>query len=98
MFKVGGIWVSPIEVEHAVSAHPAVLEVAVVSQADEHELIKPKAVVVLRDGQVASPELASDIQEFVKKKIAPYKYPRWVEFVESLPKTATGKIRRFELR
>lgn len=98
MFKVGGIWVSPIEVEHAVCAHPAVLEAAVVAQADEHELIKPKAVVVLREGQRASPELAADIQQFVKEHIAPYKYPRWVEFVESLPKTATGKIRRFELR
>jgi len=98
MFKVSGQWVSPIEVEHAVCAHPAVLEAAVVGQADEHELIKAKAVVVLREGHAASPKLAADIQQFVKTHIAPYKYPRWVEFVPSLPKTATGKIKRFELR
>lgn len=98
MFKVGGIWVSPIEVEHALSAHPAVLECAVVAQADERELIKPKAFVVLREGRAPTPELATDIQRFVKDTIAPYKYPRWVEFVPSLPKTATGKIRRFQLR
>jgi benzoate-CoA ligase len=97
MFKVGGIWVSPAEVEHAVSSHPAVLEAAVVPQADEHGLIKPKAVVVLREGHVASPDLAAGIQEFVKEQIAPYKYPRWVEFVSELPKTATGKIQRFKL-
>jgi benzoate-CoA ligase len=98
MFKVGGIWVSPIEVEHAVASHPAVLEAAVVAQPDEHDLIKPKAFVVLREGHAPSPALAADIQRFVKEQIAPYKYPRWVEFVPSLPKTATGKIRRFQLR
>ncbi len=98
MFKVGGIWVSPIEVEHAVCAHPAVLEAAVVAQADERDLIKPKAFVVLRDGHQPSPDLAAQIQQFVKDSIAPYKYPRWLEFVPELPKTATGKIRRFQLR
>ncbi len=98
MFKVGGIWVSPIEVEHAVCAHPAVLEAAVVAQSDEHGLVKPKAFVVLREGATPGPALAADIQQFVKSHIAAYKYPRWVEFVDTLPKTATGKIRRFQLR
>jgi benzoate-CoA ligase len=97
MLKVGGIWVSPTEVESAIIEHPRVLECAVVGQADAEGLIKPKAFVVLKDGQ-ADEGLAEEIQEFVKGRIAPYKYPRWVEFVPELPKTATGKIQRFKLR
>jgi benzoate-CoA ligase family protein len=98
MLKVGGIWVSPIEVEAALVAHPAVLEAAVVGQEDADRLIKPKAFVVLRDGFHPSPEIEADIKGFVKDRIAPYKYPRWVEFASELPKTATGKIQRFKLR
>jgi len=98
MLKVGGIWVSPIEVEDALISHPAVLEAAVVAQHDEHYLIKPKAYVVLRKGYKPSQKLAKDIQAFVKKSIAPYNYPRWIEFLEKLPKTATGKIQRYKLR
>jgi benzoate-CoA ligase len=98
MLKVGGIWVSPFEVESAVSAHPAVLEAAVVGHADDAGLIKPKAFVVLKDASAASPALAAELQAFVKGRLAPYKYPRWVEFVAELPKTATGKIQRFRLR
>lgn len=98
MLKVSGIWVSPFEVESAVASHAAVLEAAVVGHADENGLIKPKAYVVLRAEARQTPELAADIQQHVKSRLAPYKYPRWVEFVVELPKTATGKIQRFKLR
>jgi benzoate-CoA ligase len=98
MLKVGGIWVSPIEVENALAEHEAVLETAVVGAMDSDELVKPKAYVLLRQGHTASAQLATALQEFVKHKIAHYKYPRWIEFVEELPKTATGKIQRFKLR
>lgn len=98
MLKVGGIWVSPIEVENTLIAHPAVLEVAVVGHPDEDRLVKPKAFVVLRREKEASPALAAELTEFVRARIAPYKRPRWIEFVPSLPKTATGKIQRYKLR
>jgi benzoate-CoA ligase len=98
MLKVGGIWVSPIEVEATLVAHAAVLEVAVVGHQDAEQLVKPKAFVVLKDAATPSPELAAELREFVKGRIAPYKAPRWVEFVAELPKTATGKIQRFKLR
>jgi len=98
MLKVGGIWVSPTEVESAVSEHPAVLECAVVGAEDSDTLVKPKAYVVTKSGSDAGTELAQSIQEFVKGRIAPYKYPRWVEFIDELPKTATGKIQRYRLR
>ncbi len=98
MLKVGGIWVSPIEVEHTLLEHPAVFEVAVVGAEDSDTLVKPKAYVVLRQDYTASAPLALDLQAFVRAKIAPYKYPRWIEFVADLPKTATGKIQRFKLR
>ncbi|MBC5767787.1 benzoate-CoA ligase family protein [Ramlibacter albus] len=95
MLKVGGIYVSPFEVEACVMTHPAVLEAAVIGVNDSEGLTKPKAYVVLKQGQQAS---AEDIQAHVKSRLAPYKYPRWVEFVPELPKTATGKIQRFKLR
>ncbi|MEK7372822.1 MAG: benzoate-CoA ligase family protein [candidate division NC10 bacterium] len=98
MLKVGGIWVSPVEVENTLVGHPAVLEAAVVGHEDEERLVKPKAFVVLKDGHSPSPALEADLKAFVKDKIAPYKYPRWIEFVSELPKTATGKIQRFKLR
>jgi benzoate-CoA ligase len=98
MLKVGGIWVSPVEVENTLISHPAVLEVAVVGQEDDERLVKPKAYVVLKDGHTGGPALDAEIKQFVKDKIAPYKYPRWIEFVSELPKTATGKIQRFKLR
>ena len=97
MLKVGGIYVSPFEVEGALVTHEAVLECAVVGHADENGLIKPKAFVVLKSG-TASPALAAALQAHVKSRLAPYKYPRWIEFVGELPKTATGKIQRFKLR
>ena len=98
MLKVGGIWVSPVEVEAAVITHPAVLEAAVVGWEDEERLVKPKAFVVLRESASGSAALASEIQEHVKQHLAHYKYPRQIEFIAELPKTATGKIQRFKLR
>jgi benzoate-CoA ligase len=98
MLKVGGLWVSPVEVENALVAHDAVLECGVVGHEDHDGLVKPKAFVVLRDGGAASPEVARGLQQFVRERLAEYKRPRWVEFVAELPKTATGKIQRFKLR
>ncbi|MDR3512700.1 MAG: benzoate-CoA ligase family protein [Caulobacteraceae bacterium] len=98
MLKVGGIYVSPAEVEAAVMTHPAVIEAAVVGRADEAGLIKPQAFVVAREGAATGADLAADIQRHVKSQLAPYKYPRWIEFLPDLPKTPTGKIKRFMLR
>jgi benzoate-CoA ligase family protein len=98
MLKVGGIWVSPVEVEAALGAHPAVLEAAVVGAPDGDGLVKPKAFVLLRDGHAAGAELDAALKAFVKERLAPYKYPRWIEFVSELPRTATGKLQRFKLR
>ncbi|HEX9368906.1 MAG TPA: benzoate-CoA ligase family protein [Vicinamibacterales bacterium] len=98
MLKVGGQWVSPIEVEHALVAHDAVQECGVVGREDGDRLIKPMAFVVLRAGVDASPALAAELQEFVRLTLADYKRPRWVEFVPDLPRTATGKLQRFKLR
>ena len=98
MLKVSGIYVSPFEVEAALLSHEAVLEAAVVGQLDEQKLVKPKAYVVLKPGAGASPTLAEALQQHVKARLAPYKYPRWIEFIDELPKTATGKIQRFKLR
>jgi benzoate-CoA ligase len=98
MLKVGGIYVSPFEVEGALQSHPDVLEVAVVAWPDGEELIKPKAFVVLKAPERACDELVLALQDHCKTKLAPYKYPRWIEFRLDLPKTATGKIQRFRLR
>ena len=98
MLKVGGIWVSPVEVEATLIRHPAVLEAAVVGKEDTDRLVKPKAFVVLKEPAASAAGLAEELKAFVKDKIAPYKYPRWIEFVAELPKTATGKIQRFKLR
>jgi benzoate-CoA ligase family protein len=98
MLKVGGQWVSPVEVENALIAHPSVLECGVVGHEDQDELLKPMAFVVLRPGIDGSPELAKELQQFVREQLAEYKRPRWVEFLLELPKTATGKIQRFRLR
>jgi len=98
MLKVGGIWVSPMEVESALLGHAAVLEAAVIGVADQQGLIKPKAFVVLKPGVGPAAGLTQALQDHVKTRLAPYKYPRWIEFVEELPKTATGKIQRHVLR
>ncbi len=96
LLKVGGIYVSPTEVENALLAHPAVIEAAVVGAADADALIKPKAFVVAR-GET-SQALADELIAHVRTQLADYKRPRWIEFVAELPKTATGKIQRFKLR
>ena len=98
MLKVSGIYVSPIEVESALIDHAAVLEAAVVGREDDDKLIKPMAYIVLKPGMQPSPELVAELKAHVKSCLAPYKYPRWMEFVDELPKTATGKIQRFKLR
>jgi len=98
MLKVSGMYVSPFEVEAALVTHPAVLEVAVIGVADEQQLIKPKAYVVLKAGVRGDDVLAEQLKQHVKDRLAPFKYPRWVEFLPELPKTATGKIQRFKLR
>ena len=98
MLKVGGQWVSPFEVESALLGHESVLEAAVVAARDEQGLVKPKAFVVPREGVEPDADFASALQEFVKGRLAPFKYPRWIEFAGDLPKTATGKIQRFKLR
>ncbi|MEP7030789.1 MAG: benzoate-CoA ligase family protein [Pseudolabrys sp.] len=98
MLKVSGMYVSPFEVEAALSSHPDVLEAAVVGWNDEQKLIKPKAFVVLKSPDKASDALLKALQAHCKAKLAPFKYPRWIEFRKELPKTATGKIQRFKLR
>ena len=98
MLKVGGIWVSPVEVESTLISHPAVLECAVVAYNDASNLVKPKAFVVLKDGHTASDDLATELIAYCREKMAEYKRPRMIEFVKELPKTATGKIQRFKMR
>ncbi|NVM89480.1 benzoate-CoA ligase [Variovorax sp. SG517] len=95
MLKVSGIYVSPFEVEATLMQHPAVLEAAVIGKEDADGLTKTKAFVVLKDGGAATED---ELKAFVKERLAPYKYPRFLEFVAELPKTATGKIQRFRLR
>ena len=97
MFKVSGIWVSPFEIESALAAHPAVLEAAVVAKADHDGLLKPKAFIILKSG-AAREGLEEALKDYVKTAAGAWKYPRWIDIVDSLPKTATGKIQRFKLR
>jgi len=100
MLKVSGVWVSPFEVEEALISHAAVLEAAVVGKQDKDGLTKPKAFVILQEAaRREDPQAVTDaLQAHVKEKIGVWKYPRWIEFTDSLPKTATGKIQRFRLR
>jgi benzoate-CoA ligase len=98
MLKVGGQWVSPVEVENALIEHPAVQECGVAAREDGDALVKPAAFVVLRAGIEGTPALAMELQQFVRARLAEYKRPRWVEFLSELPRTATGKLQRFKLR
>ena len=98
MLKVSGMYVSPVEVESALITHDSVLEAAVIGRPDADGLVKPLACVVLKQGHAPGPEIARTLQQHVKTRLAPFKYPRWIEFVAELPKTATGKIQRFKLR
>ena len=98
MIKVGGIWCSPIEIESRLIEHPKVLEAGVVGREDDDGLVKPEAHIILKEHGDASDALAGELLEHCKSGLARYKYPRWFNFVEELPKTATGKIQRFKLR
>ena len=98
MFKVSGMWVSPFDVEAALVSHEAVLEAAVIGKEDADGLIKPKAFIVLRNGFKADDGLLETLKHHVKDKAGPWKFPRWIEAREALPRTATGKIQRFKLR
>lgn len=98
LFKVGGKWVSPSEVERALTAHEGVWECAVIGADDEEGLIKPLAFVVTNVGWEGGPKLEAELKEYIKKSLAPYKYPRWIEFVESLPRGPGGKLLRYKLR
>lgn len=98
MMKVGGVWVSPVEVESTLVSHPAVVECAVIGFEDSAGLIKPKAFVILHSSYSGSEALATELIDYAREKLAAYKRPRWIEFVTELPKTATGKIQRFRLR
>jgi benzoate-CoA ligase len=98
LLRVSGHWVSPLEVESVLLRHAAVRECAVVARADGDGLVKPCAYVVCAEGAAPAPALADELKAFVKDSLAPYKYPRWVEFIPELPKTSTGKIQRFKLR
>jgi acyl-coenzyme A synthetase/AMP-(fatty) acid ligase len=96
--KVGGIWTSPFEIEAKLMEHPLVLEAAVIGREDDAGLVKPAASVVLTDASAATSDLKDELRNLCRKGLAPYKYPRWIDFVDDLPKTATGKIQRFKLR
>ena len=98
LFKVGGKWVSPSEVERALTAHEAVWEAAVIGADDDEGLSKPLAFVVTNVGHEGGPELEAALKEYVKGVLAPYKYPRWIEFVESLPRGPGGKLLRYKLK
>jgi len=98
MLKVSGQYVSPFEVEATLVQHPAVLEAALIGVVDENGLTRPKAFVVLKEPRRASEAMAEELKQFVKNRLAPHKYPRLLEFIDELPKTATGKIQRFRLR
>jgi acyl-coenzyme A synthetase/AMP-(fatty) acid ligase len=98
MFKVGGLWVSPVEIEKVLMEHSAVQEAAVVGAQEEEGLTRIHAFVVLRPGQEGSEALAEELREWCKERLARYKYPHKVSFVRELPKTAAGKIQRFKLR
>ena len=98
MFRVSGQWVSPIEVESALIEHACVLEAAVIAFEEETGLHTPQAFVVLREGRQGGPELVKELQDFLKQRITPYKYPRRIEFLPELPKSAAGKVLRYRLR
>ena len=98
MFKVSGIWVSPFDVESALITHASVMEAAVIGKEDSDGLVKPKAFIVLKPGVKPEDGLYEELKEHVKAHAGVWKYPRWVEFRNELPKTATGKIQRFKLR
>ena len=97
MLKIGGLWVSPIEIENVLNSHDAVLECAVIGHKDPAGLIKPKALIALKDGLEASADIETALHKLCVKGLEAHKRPRWLEFVSALPRTATGKVQRFKL-
>jgi len=97
MLKIGGLWVSPIEIENVISEHPAVLECAVIGHRDQAELVKPKVFITLNEGYTRTDELLKELLQACTKGLETHKRPRWFEFVDALPRTATGKVQRFKL-
>jgi benzoate-CoA ligase len=98
LLKVSGIWVSPLEIENALLGHPAVREVCVLGHADERDLVKPFAFVALNDGCAGSDELRAELKAWLKDRLAPYKYPRWFEWRDELPRNDRGKVARKALK
>ena len=98
MLKVSGLWVSPLEVEATLLAHPAVMECAVVGATDADGLTKPKGFVALKNPPTDPAAMARELCDFLRGRLPAYKVPRWIILVERLPRTATGKIQRFKLR
>jgi benzoate-CoA ligase len=98
MFKVSGQWVSPIEIENTLVEHASVLEAAVIAFEEDSRLQSVKAFVVLKQGNTAGPDVAKELQDFVKARLTPYKCPRRIEFLPELPKSAAGKLLRYKLR
>ncbi|HEV3316313.1 MAG TPA: benzoate-CoA ligase family protein [Candidatus Angelobacter sp.] len=98
MLKVKGMWVSPVEIESLLLEHPLVQEAAVIGLADGNELIKPAAYVVLKNGSAKNEVLSDELKQLISSRLAAHKCPHWIEFVNELPKTATGKIQRYKLR
>ncbi|MFI5043051.1 MAG: AMP-binding protein, partial [Acidimicrobiales bacterium] len=98
MLKVGGIWVSPLEIENTLTGHEAVRESAVIGHRDQSDLVKPKAFVVLQPGYAPSEEMSRELIAHCTRELAAFKRPRWIEFVDELPRTATGKLQRSRLR
>ena len=98
MLKVGGIWCSPVEIENCLIEHPKVLEAAIVGRADDDHLIKPEAFIVLTEAAASEEALSQELLDHCRNTLARYKFPRWFNYVDELPKTATGKIQRFKLR
>src|SRR5690606_30025588 len=97
LFKVGGKWVSPAEMERVLGAHEAVWECAVIGAEDQDGLTKPMAFVVPNVGHTPRAELARELRDYLKAELAPYKYPRWIEFVDQLPRGPGGKLLRYKL-
>jgi benzoate-CoA ligase family protein len=98
MIKVKGMWVSPVEIESMLLEHPVVQEAAVIGLEDGNQLVKPAAYIVLKNGSQSSPALGEELKQLISSKLAAHKCPQWIEFVNELPKTATGKIQRYKLR
>ena len=98
MLKVGGLWVSPVEIENVLSEHEGVKECAVIGHYDNAGLLKPRAFVCLEEGSTGTDELLGELLKLCSANLDAYKRPRWLDFIDKLPRTATGKLQRYKLR